>query len=335
VPVAARAIGYLVAAAILVTCGATLAQDVEGSQDHPLVGRYAGATIIFYKASDFDEAALLTAPHDYNALLERNATDDRSGDDWLKLEGRVTKIRYEIPAGRSSLEVIRNYQAALVGQGFATLFECVDKNCLTGTLQDPYLIGQQVDTDNGDTARYSGHARYILAALDRAAGSGSAGGTVYVAILVGEDGPLVTAFVEVVETKAMETGKIEFLDAGQMAAAISSSQSVNLYGLLFDFDSAALKLESRPTLDEIAKLLGSRPEMRLEIVGHTDNQGSAAYNQGLSERRAQSVVAALTSSYGISADRLSASGAGLTSPIAPNDTEAGRAKNRRVELIAR
>lgn len=308
-------------------------QDVEGSKDHPLVGRYEGSTIAFYKVSEFDEAALLTAPHDYNALLEKDATDDRSGDDWLKLEGRVTKIRYAIPQGRSSLEVVRNYEGALAQRGFTTLFSCADKSCFTGTLRDAYLLGLQIDRDNNDSALYIDHARYVLDALSQGASLGSEASMTYVSLLVGEDGPDVTAFVEVVETRPMQTGKIAFVDANQMATQISASRSVNIYGLLFDFDSATLKSESRPTIDEIAKLLGEHPELRLRVVGHTDNQGSVEYNQGLSERRAQSVVAVLTSDYGVAANRLSASGAGSSAPIAPNGTEEGRAKNRRVELV--
>ncbi len=71
-----------------------------------------------------------------------------------------------------------------------------------------------------------------------------------------------------------------------------------------------------------------------KIVGHTDNKGTAEYNLDLSSRRATNVVAALTAVYGVAPDRLSSEGAGLTQPVASNDTEDGRAKNRRVELIA-
>ena len=78
----------------------------------------------------------------------------------------------------------------------------------------------------------------------------------------------------------------------------------------------------------------SKPELRLKIVGHTNNQGSGAYNLDLSQRRAARVVAALTFERGIAADRLSSEGAGMTQPVASNDTEEGRAKNRRVELVA-
>jgi outer membrane protein OmpA-like peptidoglycan-associated protein len=86
--------------------------------------------------------------------------------------------------------------------------------------------------------------------------------------------------------------------------------------------------------DEIAKLLQEKPELKLKIVGHTDNKGTPEYNLDLWSRRAANVVVALTGSYGIAADRLTSEGAGLTQPIASNDTEEGRAKNRRVELVA-
>ena len=73
--------------------------------------------------------------------------------------------------------------------------------------------------------------------------------------------------------------------------------------------------------------------LKIIIVGHTDNQGELAYNKDLSTRRAKSVEAALISDYGIAKDRLSAWGVGYLSPIASNRNEAGRTKNRRVELV--
>jgi outer membrane protein OmpA-like peptidoglycan-associated protein len=79
--------------------------------------------------------------------------------------------------------------------------------------------------------------------------------------------------------------------------------------------------------------LKSEPSLRLHVVGHTDNQGKSDYNLGLSHRRATSVVAELTGKYGIAANRLDAFGCGVYSPIASNEAEVGRAKNRRVELV--
>ena len=304
------------------------AEDVAGSKDHSLVGRYQGSQIVYYKSSDFDEAALLQAPHDYGALLEKNATDDRSGSEWLKAEGRVTEIRYELPQDRSSLEVIRNFETALKGKGFAVAFSCADKACLAGSLRDLYLIGQQLDPGNGVSTAYSEHARYLLAKLDRPEGA------VYASIIAGEDQANRVAFVKVVETKEMEGDKIEVIKAEEMKATIDRGSSINLYGIQFDFDKDTLRPDSKPTIDEIAKLMTGKPELRLNIVGHTDNKGSADYNLSLSQRRAAAVVAALVSQYGIDAARLTSEGAGMTRPLAPNDTDEGRTKNRRVELVA-
>jgi OmpA family len=103
---------------------------------------------------------------------------------------------------------------------------------------------------------------------------------------------------------------------------------------LFDFDKDVIKPESKPTLDEIAALLNGKPDLKVKIVGHTDNQGMADYNLNLSKRRAASVVAALTGPYGIAADLLTSEGMGASQPVDTNDTDAGRAKNRRVELVA-
>ena len=100
-----------------------------------------------------------------------------------------------------------------------------------------------------------------------------------------------------------------------------------------DTSKADLKPESTPSLNEIGKLLKSQPNLKVYIVGHTDNVGGFDYNMGLSQRRAKSVVDRLVQSYGIAANRLHPVGAGLIAPVASNDDEAGRAKNRRVEIV--
>jgi OOP family OmpA-OmpF porin len=101
--------------------------------------------------------------------------------------------------------------------------------------------------------------------------------------------------------------------------------------VLFDFDKYDLRPEAYPLLDEAVSVLGQNPDMEVEIQGHTDSIGTAAYNQGLSERRAEAVLDYLVS-HGITSYRLAAKGYGLTQPVASNDTEEGRAKNRRVRL---
>jgi len=102
-------------------------------------------------------------------------------------------------------------------------------------------------------------------------------------------------------------------------------------GVTFDFNSYAIRPEFRATLDEVAQTLASYPQTYVDVLGHTDSIGSDAYNQTLSEQRAQSVASYLTA-RGINPARIATRGYGETMPIASNETEAGRAQNRRVEI---
>ncbi len=104
------------------------------------------------------------------------------------------------------------------------------------------------------------------------------------------------------------------------------------YGVEFETASATLKPQSTVILDDIDAIMTKHPEAKLAIVGHTDSQGDDAYNLQLSKERAHSCATYLQEK-GISADRIAWSGKGETSPVATNDTEEGRAKNRRVEFV--
>ncbi len=101
--------------------------------------------------------------------------------------------------------------------------------------------------------------------------------------------------------------------------------------VMYGFDSAEIKSEAFPMLDEAVSILKKNPELKVEIDGHTDNIGSAAYNMNLSERRAKAVMEYFVDK-GVEAERLTTKGFGLTTPAVSNDTKEGRAKNRRVEL---
>jgi len=105
-----------------------------------------------------------------------------------------------------------------------------------------------------------------------------------------------------------------------------------LRGVHFDFDKASLRPEGKPILDEAANILNEHPEVRVEVQGYTDGIGSAEYNLGLSDRRAATVRDYLVG-QGVAADRLTTRGFGKSDPVASNDTEEGRAQNRRVELV--
>jgi OmpA family len=104
-----RLIGAL--ALVLLTGSFARAEDIEGGKDHPLAGRFKDSSIVYYSAKDFDELAFMNAPVDYAALLDRNATDDRSGPEWLKLHGRANEpYNLDLSSRRAA-----NVAAALVG----------------------------------------------------------------------------------------------------------------------------------------------------------------------------------------------------------------------------
>jgi OmpA-OmpF porin, OOP family len=122
-------------------------------------------------------------------------------------------------------------------------------------------------------------------------------------------------------------------DAAALSHGLSGSGHIVVNGILFETGKAEVKPESAPALQEVAKLLKQDPRLKVYVVGHTDNVGALAANIDLSRQRASAVVRVLTSQYAIAADRLQAFGAGPYAPVASNDTEDGRALNRRVELV--
>jgi len=135
----------------------------------------------------------------------------------------------------------------------------------------------------------------------------------------------------VVEKQAMNQDIVA--DAAALAGDLKSSGHVALYGIYFDTGSAVLKPESEAALGEITRLLQGDAALKLHVVGHTDNVGTLESNLKLSQARAEAVVQALVTKHGIAAARLKSGGVGSLCPVAANDAEEGRAKNRRVELV--
>lgn len=136
--------------------------------------------------------------------------------------------------------------------------------------------------------------------------------------------------IVVVEEQAMQQS-VALVTAGAMRTALADQGHIALY-VHFDTDQATIRGDGKPVVDEIATLLRQDAALRLTIEGHTDNSGDAQHNLALSRQRADAVVRALVGA-GIDGQRLQAAGRGATAPLADNKDEAGRAKNRRVELV--
>ena len=110
-----------------------------------------------------------------------------------------------------------------------------------------------------------------------------------------------------------------------------SSKRIVLRGVNFDFDKSDIRPDSRPVLDQAAAVLRESPNVRVSVEGHTDSVGAPEYNEKLSVRRAEAVFRYLVN-HGVAPERMEVAGYGLSRAVADNDTESGRAQNRRVEL---
>jgi outer membrane protein OmpA-like peptidoglycan-associated protein len=230
----------------------------------------------------------------------------------------VTRFVYQNPASRSTLEIYRNYEQALRSVRFEPIFACAIDTC------GPSFARSAWARYNNLFAAADGDPRYLAGTVRTETG------TAYVALMVGR----ARTQLDIVEIKAMETG-MTTANADSLASGLERDGRATVGGILFDLDRAVLKPESKPALDELARLLTSRPTLRLYVVGHTDISGDLAHNRQLSEERARAVVKALVENYRIAADRLEGFGVGPLAPAATNATEPGRALNRRVEVVAR
>ena len=138
-------------------------------------------------------------------------------------------------------------------------------------------------------------------------------------------------WLRIVEKKAME--QYITADAAAFGNDIRATGHAAVYGIKFDTGKSTIKPESAQAIGEIAKLLKADPTLKIYVVGHTDNVGDVDSNIKLSQDRGEAVLQALVRDHGIAAARLRSYGCGQFAPVATNDTEEGRAKNRRVELV--
>jgi OOP family OmpA-OmpF porin len=304
-------------------------QDSPGTEDHPVVSRYAGSFIDGQEVLDFTGYTLPVGP------AVKNSDSQPVPSEKLSLEGKVTRTLYRGPKERSTVEIQRNYLSALESAGFEILYTCGGKDC--GKLFHWVFyhdMGQRISSTATAKSAFD-----IPQDLRYVAAKGRVGDrTVHVSVLTAFDAGFSklskqpVTLLEVIESEAMDTGMVT-IDAEAMAKGIDATGHIAIYGVYFDTNSAEIKTESSPTLSEIAKLLSDRPSLKLLVVGHTDNGGDYDYNMGLSGRRAEAVARALISQPGIDGSRLRSAGVGYLAPVASNDTADGRKKNRRVELV--
>ena len=293
--------------AILLVHSALAAKKAK--TDHPLVKPYEGSKIYSKNVAQFDEYSVFKG---WDKATKKYNTQ--------KLEGKVTKILYKNPPDRSVMELYRNYRSALEKEGVTILYECnqAKMECVDG------YIGSTLRQQFGIHAFGRNSGRYMFAKLEQEEQ------VAYLVLVVGKQ----STDVHVIEMKKMETGKV-FLNLAALTEDLDNKGFVVVEGIYFDTDKTTLKPDSKPAVDEVAKLLKERPDLKLYVVGHTDMQGSLSHNMNLSKGRAKAVVSSLVNDHGIASERLESHGVGPLAPVASNAQESSRAKNRRVVLIQR
>ncbi len=306
--------------AVFTVAGPALAvqDDVDGSADHPMVGRYEGSVIKSHQIQEYAEEF-------FPSQAFGNDGDDNPAAYSVAIAGKVTRIHYEGPQNRSALEVVRNYQSALEGNDFETVFFCVNKDC--GEDAEFWEIAR------GGVGLFPAWESntYGLFKLARAEGD------IYVAVFALDYSNPARAeiVVRVGELRPVELDKVSVYSADTIAQKLNSQGRIALYAIEFDHDSDVIKASSDEQIAEIAAFLTTNANINVLVVGHSDMTGGLDYNQSLSERRAKAVVERLSSDSGIARDRLAGIGVGPASPVASNRSEDGRARNRRVEIVDR
>ncbi len=334
---AATRFATVCAALSLVVSSSALASDfveLSTTPDHSAVSRYKGATLLGYSEAPFERVVVATSRLEkFDASLGRLRAAREE-----PVEGVVRRYIYAAPPTTSGLEVYRNYERALSTQGFTKVFACGPTDCGAGATHATLYqrsLPRPPQRVFGAIRFFANKSFYVVAK------GGSASAPLWVIVMVGEyersgspeDGrPVVYQIV--IEPRATSLGNVA-IAAEQVASSIAADGKVALYGLYFDTNSATLRAESKPQLEEVAKFLRGNPQLSVIVVGHTDSQGSIDLNLQLSEKRAIAVATALRTEYGIDSGRLTAKGVGMLAPVASNRGEAGRAKNRRVEIVER
>ncbi len=283
-------------------------KDEKNSADHPMLTRIPGAYIDEYTTHSFGQIAV---------LIGKNGKKFET----KMLDGKITDIGYNLPRTYSEYEINANYQNALTRLGFKEVYACTGELC--GRKTEMYNALKLLMSNGRDDSQF-----YRLYKLDRPEGN------VYVMVyVIGFVGNL-AAEIRIIEETTLNNNRVG-IDLQGLTDEIAKTGHVALDGLLFKYDSDELLPEAYAIVEVVAQYLQTHPKQLFYVVGHSDDQGSQAYNQTLSEKRATAIKTRLIKQFSISAQQVEAKGVGEYSPIANNLDEAGQKQNRRVELVIR
>ena len=289
-------------------------------------GAPEGAVSTAHSDRPFDRYALPVGPYAPGAANAR------------EIEGRVIWSGFRLDAPDvSTAEVMEGYRTRLAALGYQPIFDCANAACggfdfrfAAQLLPPPAMLIDTADFAQLSASRTAdnGTDTFVSVLVSRLLGA------VHIQTVIvapGDPGLMITPAPE---PDAAAQPVILAQDEKSLLDRLTEFGHVPVQGLVFETGGAALSEGSAPALEILARFLSRNPGLAVEIVGHSDNQGSLDANIALSKRRAEAVRAALIE-RGVAAGRLEAHGVGYLAPVSTNATDAGRTLNRRVELVLR
>ena len=292
--------------------------DIEGAKDYPLVSRFEGAIIQFYKATKWDTYKLPVYSDNIKQLNYENP---------LVLEGKVERWQYTTTPDNNPAYVMKNFEMAFKKSDYKILAEGKPGDDIgegSGGFNDDFYGDMRLDKFGFGFDALGNHKAIIIAKTNKD------GKDIYIVEVISDFSNVTVITQDVIEVEEAETGMVT---AKSMADNIAATGHIAIYDIHFDTSKSDIKPESADALKNIAEYLNAHSDKKYIIVGHTDNTGDFEANLKLSKARADAVMNELVTKYSVKAEQLKAYGDGQTAPIANNSTKEGKAKNRRVEIV--
>ncbi len=297
--------------------------DIAGAKDSPLLSRLENSYIGYYKTVNWDTYILPISA--ITKIEGQNAWEKK-----LQLEGEVNRIQYTTAKENSAAFVYMNYLNALKKSNWEILFSGNGENELGNDSYEWQFtmfgnegldlggkFGSEYDFRGGDYA-------FIAAKYEENDTS------FYAMIYIIEKDDYTMIDQDIIKVRNPDLGLVT---AKLLTEKIDKNGHLALDGIYFETGKATIKAESKSALENIADYLNKNKNKKFFVVGHTDNVGNFSANMTLSENRAKAVKNELVTAYGVNPEQLEAYGVANLSPATSNNSENGKVKNRRVEIV--
>jgi len=295
--------------------------DVKGAKDYSLVSRFSGSVIQYYKMTKWGT---------YKLPVYKDNKKEPNYDNPLVLEGQVQRWQYTTTPDNNPAYVMKNFEAAFKNSDYTILLEGKpgdDFNEGSASFYGDYY-GSRHDLNLekfGFGFDSIGNHKAIIVAKTNKGGK-----DIYVVEVISDFSNVTVITQDIITVEEAKTGMVS---AKSMEKGIAENGHIAVYDILFNTGKSNIKTQSAQALKTVATYLKTNPNKKYIIVGHTDNVGDFNANLTLSKARADMVKKELVAKYGVKSEQLMTFGDGQTSPVSTNSNNAGKMKNRRVEIV--